>query len=162
MRYTYQYHGQTHALSVEPQANRRFRVTVGTRTLDVEAQPLADGGLRLLIDGESHIAYTAAEADKRYIHVDGAGYSLSVPNTTRRKGTSAGDGLTAQMPGQVTTIQVQAGDIVTRGQTLLILEAMKMETRVMAPADGRVTQVFVTVGEVVERGQRLADFEVQT
>lgn len=162
MRYTYQHQGQTYTLTVEPQANRRYQITIGTRTIEVEARMLADGGLQLFMNGETHIAYTASEAEKRYLQVDGAAYTLNVPAATRRKTTRAGDGLTAQMPGQVTAILVQADDVVTRGQTLLILEAMKMETRVLAPSDGRVTQVTVTVGEVVERGQRLADFEGQT
>ena len=162
MRYTYQHQGQTYTLSVEPQANGHFRVTIDSRVYEVDARVLAHGGLRLHMDGESYIAFTAAEADKRYIQVEGDSYTLSLPAATRRRATSAGDGLTAQMPGQVTAISVQAGEVVTRGQTLLILEAMKMETRIAAPADGRVTRILVAVGEVVERGQRLADFEVQT
>ena len=63
------------------------------------------------------------------------------------------------MPGQVTVVLVKAGDETTRGQTLLILEAMKMEIRVTAPADGHVQQVMVQSGDVVERGQHLVLFE---
>lgn len=161
MRYTYQHLGQTYTLTVEPQANGRLRVTLGERVVEVAANMLADGGLRLVVDGRSHIAYTAAHGDQRYVHIDGSAYTLNLPSTTRRKSSSSGDSLTAQMPGQVTAVLVQTGDVVTRGQTLLILEAMKMETRVAAPADGRLVKLLVAAGDVVERGQRLADFEAQ-
>jgi biotin carboxyl carrier protein len=51
------------------------------------------------------------------------------------------------------------GEAVTRGQTLLLLEAMKMELRVTAPADGRVWRVHCATGQVVERGQLLIELE---
>ncbi len=161
MRYTYQYLGQTYIVTVEPQADGRLQVTLGERVVEVAANMLGDGGLRLALDGQSHIAHAAAYGDQRYVHVDGAVYTLNLPATTRRRSASTGDSLTAQMPGQVTAVLAQAGDVVTRGQTLLILEAMKMETRVAAPADGRLVKLLVAAGDVVERGQRLADFEAQ-
>ena len=46
-----------------------------------------------------------------------------------------------------------------RGDLLFVVEAMKMELRVEAPADGTVTRVLASVGQQVERGQRLAEFE---
>lgn len=162
MRYTYHHHGQTYTVTVEPQADGRLRVTVGEHVLEIAARLLPDGGLRLLLDGQSHIAYTAAHDDRRYVQVDGADYTLNLPATTRRKSRTSGDSLTAQMPGQVTAVLAQAGDTVARGQTLLILEAMKMETRVAAPADGRLVKLLVAAGDIVERGQRLADFEAQS
>jgi biotin carboxyl carrier protein len=57
----------------------------------------------------------------------------------------------------VREVLVQAGETVTRGQTLLLLEAMKMEIRVTAPADGQVRQVLVEAGAVLDRGQRLVE-----
>jgi hypothetical protein len=54
-----------------------------------------------------------------------------------QRAVSGGD-LTATMPGQVAQIPVEAGQQVTTGQTLLLLEAMKMETRITAPCDGIV------------------------
>jgi biotin carboxyl carrier protein len=107
------------------------------------------------------MVYATGQGDHRFVQVDAADFTLTVPSTksARRKTASNGDELIAQMPGQVTAVLVKAGDETTRGQTLLILEAMKMEIRVTAPADGRVQQVLVQSGEVVERGQRLVLFE---
>ena len=63
------------------------------------------------------------------------------------------------MPGQVVSVDVQAGDTVAKGQTLVILEAMKMEVRVQAPYAGRIRRVNVQTGQVVERGQQLVEME---
>jgi biotin carboxyl carrier protein len=62
------------------------------------------------------------------------------------------------MPGRVLDVLVQAGDRVHQGDTLVLLEAMKMELRIQAPADGEVARVLVTPGQVVERGQLLIDY----
>jgi acetyl-CoA carboxylase biotin carboxylase subunit len=84
----------------------------------------------------------------------GVTYTLSKGNTaqSRRKAHHAEGALTAVMPGQVTKILVSVGDTVTKGQTLALLEAMKMEIRVNAPSDGTVQNILVEQGQVVERG----------
>lgn len=161
MRYTYQHDGQTYTLDLVAQPDGHFTVSIGDRTIPVQAQPLANGGYRLVLNGQSHIVHTAAQRDQRYVQVDGAEYTLTIPTTrsSRRKTHSGGDELTAQMPGQVTSVLVKAGDQAARGQTLMTLEAMKMEIRITAPADGQVLAILVQQGVVVERGQRLVIFE---
>jgi biotin carboxyl carrier protein len=89
--------------------------------------------------------------------VNGTTYRFSVAESRRRAGGGSSGDLTAQMPGQVREVLAQVGDAVKRGQTLLVLEAMKMEIRVSAPADGLVSKVLVAVGDVVDRGQRLVE-----
>jgi biotin carboxyl carrier protein len=63
------------------------------------------------------------------------------------------------MPGQVLSISAATGAVVEAGETVITLEAMKMEHAVVAPQDGTVTDLFVRVGEQVTRGQRLAVVE---
>ncbi|MFZ2491696.1 MAG: biotin/lipoyl-containing protein [Thermoanaerobaculia bacterium] len=67
--------------------------------------------------------------------------------------------MSAPMPGVVTKIAVQAGDVVAKGATLLILEAMKMEHQVLAPYAGTVTSVNCREGEMVQPGVDLVDVE---
>lgn len=64
----------------------------------------------------------------------------------------------APMPGKILDVRVKAGDVVTKGQTLLILEAMKMENVVKSSADGTVSQVAVSTGQTVEKNQLLVSF----
>ncbi len=160
MRYTYEHEGRRYSLLIEGQGDGRFSVSLGDNTTEIEAMPLANGGWRLLFDGQAYTVYSGAQGDARYVQVDDTSYSLRVPvSNQRRKAPSGRDMLTAQMPGQVTAVLVQDGEGVERGQTLLILEAMKMEIRVTAPADGYLKGVLVKVGDVVERGQQLVSFE---
>ena len=63
------------------------------------------------------------------------------------------------MPGQVRAVNVAEGESVTKGQTLLVLEAMKMEIRIQAPRDGKVAKLFVQQGQTVEREQMLIEIE---
>ncbi len=62
------------------------------------------------------------------------------------------DGLISPMPGVVLDIRVQVGDTVETGQTLLVLEAMKMEHHINASADGTITEILVAVGQQIEQG----------
>ncbi|MEU1630031.1 biotin carboxylase N-terminal domain-containing protein [Streptomyces sp. NPDC020096] len=71
-------------------------------------------------------------------------------------GAGATDTLTAPMPGTVTVVKVTAGDEVTAGQSLLVVEAMKMEHVIAAPHDGTVTEIDVTPGSTVAMDQVLA------
>ncbi|MFN8417789.1 MAG: acetyl-CoA carboxylase biotin carboxyl carrier protein subunit [Anaerolineae bacterium] len=83
----------------------------------------------------------------------------STPTQRRRAAANADSVLTASMPGQVIKVLVEAGEAVKRGQTLMVLEAMKMEIRIASPQDGNVKQVLCEVGVVVERGQTLIELQ---
>ena len=63
------------------------------------------------------------------------------------------------MPGKVIAIVAAAGDAVAKGQTLLVVEAMKMEHALAAPFDGRLSELAVMIGTQVREGQRLAVVE---
>jgi 3-methylcrotonyl-CoA carboxylase alpha subunit len=78
-----------------------------------------------------------------------------VPLDEADRGEDPGGGLTAPMPGKVAQALVAAGDSVVRGQTVMILEAMKMEHAISAPADGTVADVFYAAGDQVDEGAEL-------
>lgn len=72
---------------------------------------------------------------------------------------AGGGRLTAPMPGKVLAVQVKAGDAVKAGQTLLVLEAMKMEHAILAPGDGTVAEVLYADGDLVAEGAELLRLE---
>jgi 3-methylcrotonyl-CoA carboxylase alpha subunit len=80
------------------------------------------------------------------------------PLADRDDVAAAGGRLTAPMPGKIVQVLARAGDIVKRGQPMLILEAMKMEHTIAAPADGTVDAVNYVAGELVEEGAALIAF----
>lgn len=63
----------------------------------------------------------------------------------------------APMPGSILKINVKNGDAVKRGQSLLVLEAMKMENEITAPADGKIGSIQVSQGDCVTVGQTLVE-----
>jgi len=71
----------------------------------------------------------------------------------------AAGGLVAPLPGVVLDVRIGPGDAVTAGQTLIVLEAMKMEHHIKAPADGVVARIRAGVGDQVENGEPLVEFE---
>jgi propionyl-CoA carboxylase alpha chain len=103
------------------------------------------------------------------LHIDGAQIdvesSLGHVSLTRQSrfvdpaDQVATGSLLAPMPGSVISVAVATGDTVTAGQTVLVLEAMKMQHTVSAPHDGVVTEIDVTVGQQVEAGAVLAVVE---
>lgn len=66
--------------------------------------------------------------------------------------------LKAPMPGLIVGISVQPGDVISKGDSLLILEAMKMENNLKAPGDGTVKAIRIAKGDRVEKGQVLVEF----
>ncbi len=82
--------------------------------------------------------------------------------TSRGSVAAAGSGvIVAPMPGRVTSVEVAAGDAVTKGQRLLTLEAMKMEHGLVAPFDGTVAELGVEAGAQVGEGAVLARIEAE-
>jgi glutaconyl-CoA/methylmalonyl-CoA decarboxylase subunit gamma len=77
----------------------------------------------------------------------------AAPPTVRRPAQTTTS--CSPMPGRVIRVAVHAGDSVRKGQTLVVLEAMKMENEVLAAGDGTVLEVHVTVGAAVEANAKL-------
>ena len=68
---------------------------------------------------------------------------------------SAGEEITAPMPGKILKIMVSAGDKVSEGDPILILEAMKMENEIYAGSDGKIEKINVNVNDMVDTGDTL-------
>ncbi len=80
------------------------------------------------------------------------------PSMAKAPATSA-NALTTPMAGSVVKVLIEAGAEVKSGDTLFVLEAMKMETEVTAPKDGKVKSVNVEVGDAVQGGQVLIEWD---
>lgn len=74
-------------------------------------------------------------------------------------GSSGEGGVASPIAGTILEIKCKAGDSVTQGQVLLVIEAMKMKTSIAAPAAGTVKRVPVAVGDSVRENQMLVEFE---
>lgn len=74
-------------------------------------------------------------------------------------GNDDGGSLISQMPGKVIKVLVEAGQDVQKGETLLILEAMKMENEVKASRDGKIGSINITEGQSIETGTLMLELE---
>lgn len=91
------------------------------------------------------------------VMVGGYGGGIPAP-TTAKAPASSSSALTANIAGTVVKVLVEQGQEVKAGDTVLVLEAMKMETEVTAPKDGKVSHVAVGVGDAVGSGQVLIEW----
>lgn len=106
---------------------------------------------------------------KKYkVNVNGTAYEVEIEEMTGAPvaasaaapaASGAGESITSPMPGNILAVNVAAGDMVKKGQVLMVLEAMKMENEIMAPQDGKVTSVAVAKGAAVESGALLCTIQ---
>jgi 3-methylcrotonyl-CoA carboxylase alpha subunit len=152
-------------VDIEVQVERHgsgYRVQLGDRTLLadlVDAGPslrslrLEDGTQFSFTHHRDGSAHQVTLADSTF-HVDVTD-PLSLKRAKREDEAAAGGAIKALMPGRIVRVLVAKGDTVRKGAGVLILEAMKMENEIHAPADGVVDELFVSAGQTVEAGADL-------
>ncbi|MEJ7873486.1 MAG: biotin carboxylase N-terminal domain-containing protein, partial [Rubrobacteraceae bacterium] len=140
-----------------------WRLVVDGEASVVEVRTLADGEIRLAIDGRFLEGGFAVDGRSVLVSVGSSAWRLErpPPPDVDQTGLGAADqaSLTAPMPGTVVKVLVGEGDEVEEGQTLLVLEAMKMEQSVAAPYTGRVRALPYSEGARVPGGAILAEVE---
>jgi len=139
-----------------------YRVQLGDRSIEAD---LADAGpalrsLRLANGTQFSLTHHREGSTHQVTLADSTFYvditdPLSLKRGRREDEAGAGGVIKALMPGRIVRILVNAGDVVRKGQGVMILEAMKMENEIHAPADGTVDEIFVTAGQTVEAGADL-------
>ena len=150
-------------LSVTQQrgADGRLEVTVDGSPHAVEATLLDATTLRLVVEGATHTVPVTRVGDAIHLAIDGEVYVLTpqAPDSIEAGASLAAPQIVAPMPGKVLQVLVQAGQVVASGDGLLILEAMKMEHRIVAEAAATVKAVHVVDGQMVDGGLVLIELE---
>ncbi len=107
-------------------------------------------------------AHVSSDGPKRWVTINGQTFVLTQATGPAKRGghaQHAAGALTAPMPGQIRAVQVTQGETVSKGQTLVVVEAMKMEIKVAAPFDGVVKMVKVQPSQTVEKDELLVEME---
>ena len=104
-------------------------------------------------EADINAKFTKAETPKAAPAAPAA--APAAPATAAKSGPGAGAPVKAPLPGVVTKILVKEGQGVKKGETVLVLEAMKMENNITAEADGTVTGICVSAGDSVMEGTTL-------
>jgi biotin carboxyl carrier protein len=134
----------------QPGAASHYSLMVGTQSHDVyvsRGTPAAAGEAPTFDVSVAGVTFTVRLEDERLHALAG------MAGTTHEHGEVT---ITAPMPGLVSQVVVGLGQLVERGQTVIILEAMKMENDLGAPRSGVVQQLNVARGDTVNQGQVLA------
>ena len=130
---------------------------LGDRAILAEGELRPDAGLSILLDGVRKQIIVMDHGAETAVFLDGESWRLiEIDPLAARAGEDPTAGrLTAPMPGRVTQLMVEPGMSVRSGQPLIVIEAMKMEHIVAAPADGVIEAVRYAPGDLVEEGAEL-------
>ena len=163
MKFSYQIGAQIFEIELEKTASG-YCAKINGEDRKVEIVRAADGELNLLVDGQPRTVYFAMNGTARFIAYDGKTYALNAATRGASRHSSAQahsgeDAIRAPMPGQVRAVNVAVGDAVESGQTLLLLEAMKMEIKIITPRAGKIAKMNVKIGDLVEKEQVVAEIK---
>ncbi len=133
-----------------------FNYAVGEKSGVVQINGFANGALDLAIDGvQRRFALTSHGLQHWVQSTSGEVTFTEIPRFPEPEQQAISGGYTAPMPGRIVAVNVEQGQQVTAGETLIILEAMKMEHRITCSDDGTVGEVRVSTGQQVEAGDVL-------
>lgn len=161
MKYQTIVNGQTFEIEI----NEDGRILVNGEERAIDFRALRKGELySLLLDHQSFEAVVEERDDQYHVLMDGNLYEIKVTDERSRRlasafmsfGDSGGEvSIRAPMPGMIVRVAVVEGQQVSKGETLVILESMKMENELKAPRGGTVHHVYVTPGGSVEQNKVL-------
>lgn len=126
----------------------KYKVTLNGKTYEVEVE----AGKAMLLDEYEAYAPAPAAAPAPVAAAPAPAAASAAPAAVA---LAAGEPVTSPMPGVIVKVLVKAGDTVKEGDTLAILEAMKMENEIAAPKAGTVAQIVCKVGDKVDTGAAL-------
>jgi acetyl/propionyl-CoA carboxylase alpha subunit len=113
----------------------------GRQTIEIAGQP---------------VHFTRAHAgDRQIVRLDGRTYEIGLvdPRATEGSGGAGQDHIKAPMPGAVVSVDKAAGEAVKRGETIVTIESMKLQTALVAPRDGVVAEILRKEGETFEKDE---------
>jgi biotin carboxyl carrier protein len=164
MKYEVEIQGQLVNVVLE-QRDGRVEARVGTRHYNLEVVSPEAGVYTFLAGDRIYEARVwAREPNSLSVTIGGQSFSTTVIDRKHRRSTvehgiEGRQNLIAPMPGRVVRVLLAAGDEVTAGQGVLVVEAMKMQNEIKSPKAGRVLEVRVTEGANVDANQILAVVE---
>lgn len=159
-RVSYEHQDEVFAVEYRSRREGSFEFTIRDRTLNAVVRRCDDDQIDLVIDGRRMNFHVHTNGAVWQIHGPAGDLQFEeLPRFVIPDESELAGGLIAPMPGKVLTTAVAEGDAVAAGDLLVVLEAMKMEHRIVAPADGTITKVYIEVGDQVEKDVILVDLE---
>jgi biotin carboxyl carrier protein len=148
-----------------PVSEQNIEFIIGEETYHVGYQAISNNCLHLVVDGKAIEVFLTRGRHGKQVFVNGRRFLVEdadqLPSRRgRRTGIDQAPGdITPPMPSIVVRIMVEEGDFVKKGQGLIVVTAMKMETTLKAPYNGRITVIKTTVDAKVAPGDILVEIE---
>ncbi|MCY3540904.1 MAG: ATP-grasp domain-containing protein [Gammaproteobacteria bacterium] len=156
--HAFEFNGQDYDVKCDLIVDQVYRVVISGEQLDARVMLMEDGFIDIELDSRRVRCDLYLDENTWYVHTTSGDCEIrtrplfSLESTTHLTGN-----LSAPMPGKVLTLEVANNSQVQSGELLLVLEAMKMEHRIVAPYDGVVSAVYVSVGDIVEKDVLLVE-----
>ena len=131
------------------------------REIKVTAKVLGSGQFQFTLDNIIYKCSVAKDGELRFIHLDGADYELRKVTEFEEEFEETEDegSLSSPMPGRIVKLLVKPGEPINKGQDLLVVEAMKMENKIIAPFEGTVKEIYFSEGDQIEANVPLMEIE---
>ena len=142
-----------------------YEVALNGKSQRTQVVASCDGAVTLIVDGKPLQAYVVRDGPRSLVSIAGLPYEFNheppKQSLTRQRCTGGGfePEILSPMPGKILEVKVGEGETVEAGQTLILLEAMKMENALTAEGSARITKIHVSDGDLVELGQVLIELE---
>ncbi|MCG8633323.1 MAG: acetyl-CoA carboxylase biotin carboxyl carrier protein subunit [Desulfobacterales bacterium] len=169
MEYHLEANEEAVTVDLETVSDNQARVKIDGTGYDLGFQRISDAGIQLRVNGRQINAWVEKGREGKTVVLNGRRYFILDRDEQGRSHTpgkpGAGDmptAVTPPMPAIVIQVAVSEGDPVEKGDTVVVVSAMKMETSLKAPYSGKITRIGVAEGDKVMPGDILADIEKQT
>ena len=133
---------------------KNFKFTINGNVYEVGIDAPENGKANVNVNGKSYVV--EVEADVMQATAVRRPVAAAAPASAAK---SASGIMKSPLPGKVLKVVVAEGQMVKRGDTLMVIESMKMENNIPAPRDGKVTAIHVAAGKSVMQGDALLDIE---
>ena len=156
--HAFEFNGEDYDVKCDLIADQEYRVVISGTQFDVRVVLIEENFVDIEVDSRRVRCNLYHDENTWYVHTSSGHLEVrnrplfSLQDVTHRTGN-----LSAPMPGKVLTLEVEGNTQVKSGELLLVLEAMKMEHRIVAPYDGVVSAIHVSVGDIVEKDVLLVE-----
>lgn len=162
--------GRAVQVAIGPLGEHRFTVAIDDVPFDIDVRSAEADSLSLLIENRSIDLSYFRSGDQMEIYFGGQTYQVEILDERKARRREGGSGTAAAgpevirafMPGKIVQVGVKAGDRVSAGSSVLIIEAMKMENEIFCRGSGIVRAVHVRPGQVVENDAVLVEIDPDT
>ncbi len=164
MEYRLKIQGETIPVEINGNEGNTATATIEDREYDLKYSKISENELHLMVNGKSVNIYLSKNKNGKTIMLNGRTYQVqdmdNLPKgAKKKKGIDGPTKVTPPMPAVVIAVGINEGDRVEKGQGVVVVSAMKMETTLVAPYDGIVTKLNAKEGDKVMPGDILVDID---